>query len=589
MRRQLLAVAAVAALALSGCTEIPMSSAPEVVGSQGLGVQVLPPNPPTPGETPLFIVSDFLTGNADSDPNHAGARQYLTASESTRWSDDRVTVVGSYHVGTTSRVDVINVDAPVLGTVDATGIFTPVLTGDGTGRAQEFKFQTKQVKVAKYRGPQWRIDKLLPGLIITSTRFQQQFQQRSIYFYDATEQHLVPDPRYTSLVDPISLANWLLRTVAAGPRDALNAAEATELPQQTDPRRVSVQLQPDSNAPARIFIPGAAQLDTEARSHLAVQIAATLAQVAQIGTARGLTIYDGDKKVAIPSVGTTFSASDFAAQISPATAIPELYYVDGGGGVVDQNGHPLPGKVGSGFYDLVSVALTNGPQGLLIAGTRGTGATRTLDIGSETTPLEPVPKVTGALSRPAWAPDVHEVWIGAGSTLYRVSTRGVAHKVPMSTADGPAAGQILAVRFSPEGSRVAVVLRSTVSGSAATSQVYVGNVVRGNDAVQVIGLTPVTAADIIVRDVTWNDGLKLYAVGRDSSTNEAGYYEVQCDGSRWSARGIGNLPDEPDTITVASGHVLAVSVGDSVWLQSGAIWASPRGDETDGTAPIYVE
>ncbi len=588
--RVLSLVAAMAALVLAGCTEVPQSSAPEVVGSQGLAAPVQPAEPPKPGESPFFIVSDFLSSNADTDPNHASARQYLTASESSRWTDDRLTVVSSYQVGTTDRTDTVRVDAPVLGTVDPTGAYTPVLTGDGNGRSQELKFQTQQVKVAKYDGPQWRIDKLLPGLIISSAQFQQQYQQRSIYFYDAAEQHLVPDPRYTSLIDPASLANWLLRTLAAGPRDALSAAEATELPQQTDPRRVSVELQPESNAPARITIPGAGQLNAPTRSKLAVQVAATLAQVAQIGTARPLTIYDGQNKVSIPGLGTAFSASDFAAKISPGPKVPELYYVDDGGGVVSETGRPLPGKVGSGFYDLDAVALTAGTStdGLLIAGTRGTGSAKTLDIGSEQTPLKPVPNVTGALSRPAWAPDVREAWIGAGSTLYRVSAKGVAAKVPMSTPNGPATGQVLAVRISPEGSRVALVLQAPPANGLTLSQVYVGNIVRGGDTVQVDGLTPVTADGLVVRDVAWNDLLKLYAIGHTVLGHVPGYYEFQCDGSRWSARGV-SLPGEPDALTVASGHVLAVSAADSVWKQSGGSWTSPQGDVTHGTAPIYVE
>lgn len=579
-----------AVLVLAACTEVPQTSAPEVVGSQGVAAPAAPNNPPKRGATPFFIVSGFLASNADSDPNHASARQYLTASESTRWTDDRITVVGSYHVGFTDRTDVIRVDAPVLGTVDPTGAYTPVLTGDGTGRSQDFKFQTKEVTVPKYNGPQWRIDKLLPGLIISSTGFQQQFQQRSIYFYDAAENHLVPDPRYTSLIDPASLANWLLRTLAAGPRDALSAAEATELPQQTDPRRVSVELQPESAAPAKIAIPGSAQLNGQTRSKLAVQVAATLAQVAQIGTARPLTIYDGQKEVPIPGVGTAFSASDFAVQIAPTTTIPDLYYVDDGGGVVNENGNALPGKVGNGYYDLASVALTTGTStdGLLIAGTRGTGDAKSLDLGSEVTPLRPVPKVSGALSRPAWAPDVREVWIGAGSTLYRVSTKGIAQKVPMSTTGGPAEGQVRAVRFSPEGSRVALVMESPPDSGESTSQVFVGNVVRGGDTVQVGGLAPVTPDGVAVTDVAWNDGLKLYAIGHTVAGDVPGYYELQCDGSRWSARGMGQLP-EPDSITVASGHVVVVSAAESIWKQSGGTWESPQGDETHGTAPVYVE
>ena len=80
--------------------------------------------------------------------------------------------------------------------------------------------------------------------------------------------------------------------------------------------------------------------------------------------------------------------------------------------------------------------------------------------------------------------------------------------MPLNVPAGKASGQVVAVRISPDGGRVALVL--TTSGS---SQIYVGNIVRSANQVSVNDLQPISPQGVDVTDVAWNDQLKLFATG----------------------------------------------------------------------------
>jgi hypothetical protein len=171
-----------------------------------------------------------------------------------------------------------------------------------------------------------------------------------------------------------------------------------------------------------------------------------------------------------------------------------------------------------------------------------------------------------------------------GSDLERVTGVGSAHTVPLDGPGGKANGQVTAVRLSPDGTRVAVVLTT-----AASSQIYVGYIVRSADGVRVDNLVPISPQGVWVTDVAWNDQLKLFSIGRDLITDEDGVYEVQCDGSLWTPRGNSGLPGAPDSVTAAAFSEAVVSSGDAVLQQQGATWEGLLGTQTPGTNPVYLE
>jgi dipeptidyl aminopeptidase/acylaminoacyl peptidase len=177
--------------------------------------------------------------------------------------------------------------------------------------------------------------------------------------------------------------------------------------------------------------------------------------------------------------------------------------------------------------------------------------------------------------------------VGDGPLVYRVQLNGRRSVVPVTGTNGAVSGRVTALRFSPEGTRVAVVLTAT----DGTAQVWVGSVVRTRaqgGQVRVDSLEPVTPQGVAVTDVAWNDQLKLFAIGRDLTTGDPSVYEVQVDGSLWTPRGISNLP-VPDSITVAQNEVAWVSAGGTVWAQQASAWTSRGTEGAFCTNPIYLE
>ena len=566
------------AAVLSGCGGVPSHSSPQVIKR----VQVAQPNnvsvTPESGADPREIVNEFLQAAATSDTNHTAARGFLTADASARWSDSTATVlqgpivVGNFANGT------VQVSGQPVGTLSATGTYTPVLQGDGNGgQSLGFSFGLAQVN------GQWRISALQKGIILSQVSFESLYAQRELYFYNQDqnpaydEKYLIPDPRFTPLTDSSLLASWLVSQLVGGPSapSPLQNAVASAFPAQTDATRVSIVI----GTPVRITLPGAGSLDGTTLNLLAGQLANTLAQVPGVST---MQIVDAGRAVRIPQTGsTTFSQLDFAPAVSDPVTDPALYYIYRGG-VVDAVGRAVSGAVGAGDYGLSSAALGSvGSGDLRVAGVSGSGASGRLYVGTVHGGLKAT-AVHGQMSRPAWVPGRDEVWVGAGAALQHCTLAAVCTAAPVVAASGSVPrGTIGAIRFSPEGGRIAMV----ITGADGSSQVWVGAVDRTGTQVRVDGLTAITPVGIAVRDVAWNDPLKLFLIG----SNTTNIYEVQVDGSLWTPRTIPGLPQNPDSITVAENQDAWVSAGQTVWVQRAGSWTYPGTGQTPGVNPVYVE
>jgi hypothetical protein len=470
----------------------------------------------------------------------------------------------------------VTVHGQKLGSVSPSGIYTPVLQGDGSGGVSvPFTFGMKRID------GQWRIDTLTSGLILSYADFQKIFQQHTIYFYDLEEKALVPDPRFSSQTDRPLLANWLVSQLAAGARPALQDAVITELPAQTDPRGLAVLL----GSPNTVEVPRSSQLDVTHRALLAGQLALTLQDITQ-GTV--MSILDAGRPITVSSAGNTRFAPEVAPAVNRVRRTPSLFYLHSQAVVDAGKGSVLAGPLGTGQYGLTSIALGTifASTDLLAAGTAGPPNEARLLVGTKDHGLVQT-SLRGRLTRPTWAPGHDEVWVGDGARVYRVSQGGRPTEVPVAGA-GTLTGAVRAVRFSPEGSRVALVLSARDGESA---QVWVGVVIRSDAQAQVRvdNLEPISPQGVIVTDVAWNDELKLFTIGTVHGSDEGHVYEVQVDGSLWTPRSTQNLPGAPDSITVAQNAPAWVSVGTTVWAQRGGTWAGPNDGTTFGINPVYQE
>lgn len=564
-----------AALIVSACSGVPSSSVPQVVrtgeglsaGTTGAAIG------PKAGASQREIVSGFLAACVTNDAQHSAARQFLTRAAATGWKDSTVTVVNSLRVGNVDRRGVVPVSGREVGHLDNDGNYNPVLQGDGTGGdLTHYDF-----RVAWIDG-QYRISSPHQGLLIALDDFQRSFQGRPLYFFDQAEKTLVPDLRYSAATGQ-SLATWLLKALLAGPQNQLKAATKSEVPDQVVTDRATAT----AGNPFTVQLPGLSQVDPATVDRVAAEIAFTFASVAP-GT--DIRILDGVGSVAVKGA-ETFTSRDFPELDPGPTGAPPVYYLKDGG-VYAEQGTPLTGPVGRGHYGLFAVAVSAGgaASGVQLAGLADLGAPHLL-VGSQRAGLVPRPLPGQALSRPEWTRDGSEVWIGVGTSIYRVGRSGAARQVPVDVSGGdPGQRRVLALRFSPEGARIALVLQDS-SGRAAG--VWVGAVVRDGSQVRVDSLHPITPPDWVVLDVAWSGLDSVEMVGTNSGDQSFGIWSAQVDGSKAEVQGTRNLPDAPKTITSTPEGTTWVAVGNTLWRDNGAAWVSPAssGDTLTGTAPIY--
>jgi Lipoprotein LpqB beta-propeller domain len=571
-RRWLVVLAIGASAVLSACSGVPTNSSPEVIGPVAGGVSQSSAAivTPQPGSDPRSIVLGFLDANVSNDSRHTGARTYLTSAAAKSWTDTTTSVVGSTPLTGTFNLqnNSVTVTANKVGTLDAHGIYTPVTEGSGSTPIT-LTFGLTQVS------GQWRINTLNNGLIVDLNDFQQTYKPRPVYFFDQSQKRLVPDLRYSPLTDQ-TLCGWLLDQLIAGPRAELQSAYTSNLPEQNAHAVVTF------GQTIAVNLPGSSQLDAATRTRLAVQLAFTFALEfvpAQV------VLSDGTKQVSIPQTNQPFTSQSFPSY-QPSSTPANVYYLHDGA-VVAGSGV----KVGSPATGLTSIAIAARGSSNLLAATSGKSDSAQLLVGSLNGSLTATNVPAGPLSRPAWAPGLQEVWIGDGLTLYRMPTVGApAVAVTLASSSGSVTGQIRSVAFSPDGVRIALVIKGTEGGS----QLWIGTIVRTPDGASVQSLEPVTPTDLDLTDVAWNDANTLYAVGGDAGLPGGyGIWSVQLDGSLLTARSTTGLPSAPDSITPSQSGFAWVSANSTVWVSRGqeSSWTAPGGGPgtTSGTSPNYVE
>jgi len=573
--RTLVAVLAALTVALTACAGVPERSAPERVRAIGGSTATPAPTPsPQPGADPRAVVLGFLAANVSSLPDHNAAKGFLTPEARNNWRDSPVTIVDSYQVKLPDpSTDSVTVTANRVGTLDENGIYRTVEQADSSIQRS---FGMKQVK------GQWRIDRLSsPGLLILLSDFLVNYHMHPLYYFDLGQKHLVPDPRYSPLADQ-SLATWLLEQLLSQPRLELQQAVLT-IPDAVNAKNATVTI----DAATQLYVvelPGSSRLDSNSRRRLAAQVASTFNNAL-------VTITDNHREVSIPGITGPFAETDFQSASGVIHDRP-AFYVNDAGIVLDQTGKVLEGPLGHRSYELTSISLAGNPAAsdLRAAGVAGSTGRSTLLIGTRSTGLRAASLSAGPMSRPAWAPGLSEVWLGYGANLMRVSTSGASSGTPTQvtiTGRSNLTGPITAVRFSPDGTRIALV----IGGPGGVAQCAVGTVERNGSNARIDNLVPVTPSDMTVTDVAWNDGTTLYVSGR-TDPSDYGVWSVESDGSAFSKRPSSNLPATPESIAAASGELPWVASGGGVFIQRSDHWTAPFGviDATvRGRSPIYLE
>ena len=480
MKRRLMPLALAACLALAGCTSLPTSSAPapfDVSAKDGSGIQFSAEGPSADADA-ATLVNDFLLAcAAGPQDDYATARLFLSAASARSWQPETEILV--YDTDTAPSVTAgsetatqVDVTVAVLGvaSVDAFGVLTRVAAST----------VSRTFTLVREEG-QWRINNPENMVLMSRASFTASFSLANLYFPTAEGGDLVADPRW---YPSRRLASHLLAGLVEGPRQSLAPVTANAIPAGTTVPSQGLDV---TDGVARVELNAVMPSSESARTTLAWELVRTLTQGADVSRVNASLSGDVLDTQAIPvpptySLDTLVGAGPGGVGLVSSSSVTEL-------AAVTDASNPTVSPVDS---SLVAWSGTDG-----VYAQRG-GTTVAFLPGQA--PLGPSVDRFG--------------WVWGPATVSSVSVGGGVDGAFSVSVESESAGQIRAVRISPDGTR-ALVLR----GSDATA--WVGVVERGASgrplAIRSLEEIPLEHGSVVDASWTTPTGLALVvrATGED--------------------------------------------------------------------------
>lgn len=480
MKRRLMPLALAACLALAGCTSLPTSSAPapfDVSAKDGSGIQFSAEGPSSDADA-ATLVNDFLLAcAAGPQDDYATARLFLSAASARSWQPETEILV--YDTDTAPSVTAgsetatqVDVTVAVLGvaSVDAFGVLTRVAAST----------VSRTFTLVREEG-QWRINNPENMVLMSRASFTASFSLANLYFPTAEGGDLVADPRW---YPSRRLASHLLAGLVEGPRQSLAPVMANAIPAGTTVPSQGLDV---ADGVARVELNAVMPSSESARTTLAWELVRTLTQGADVSRVNASLSGDVLDTQAIPvpptySLDTLVGAGPGGVGLVSSSSVTEL-------AAVTDASNPTVSPVDS---SLVAWSGTDG-----VYAQRG-GTTVAFLPGQA--PLGPSVDRFG--------------WVWGPATVSSVSVGGGVDGAFSVSVESESAGQIRAVRISPDGTR-ALVLR----GSDATA--WVGVVERGASgrplAIRSLEEIPLEHGSVVDASWTTPTGLALVvrATGED--------------------------------------------------------------------------
>ena len=541
--RRLLALAACACLALAGCASLPRSSAPapfDAPAREGSGIQFSAEGP-LDGSDASTLVSDFLLAcAAGPQDDYATARLFLTSASARSWQPEAEILVydtdtaPSVSAGTENAAQA-EVTVSVLGvaSIDATGVLT----------RSNASVVTRSLTLVREEG-QWRIDAPDNMILMSQAALTASYTLAHLYFPMTDGTDLVPDPRW---YPTRRLASHLLTGLVAGPRPALETAVSNAIPAGTTLPSHGVEV---ADGVARVELNAAMPPGEGARASLAWELTRTLKQAADVS-----------------SVSVSLSGESLDMEMVPP---PPQYSLDAlvgagpsGVGIVSSSGFAARAAATDALNPTASPVDSN-----LVAwsGSDGVYAEKN---GTSVAFLPGQAALGPSVDRYGW------VW-GPATSASWLSVGGGADGAFSVGVESDSAGEIHAVRISPDGARALVIRGSTPSA-------WVGVVERGLSgrplAVRSLEQVPLDGSVI---DGSWmtSTGIALATRGSQGETDHL------------VTMSLGGLPSSvplPVHVTsmsagASSASVVIVGTDDAgkaqVLMRSGALWQNAPADVT---------
>lgn len=526
LRRYRVLVVLLVLTALTGCVSLPTSGPVEKVEGQEPGCQScvnVEVAPPASGATPREIVEGYLRANANYQPNYGVARQFLTESQSDTWSPDQGVTI---YTGTLTEndEDVTLTGGRVLGSLGADRTFTP--------RSGPLKWDFEVVE----EDGEFRISKPPPGLFVRDVLFKSRYRAYDLFFVSqGLPASLVPNPVYLpDLRAPGNIASALVSGLLDGPPERLAPAVTTAIPTSTVLTADSVSI---VEGVAQVSFTGSslAQLPEQQRRLLAGQLVYTLQQV--IGVKKVLVQVDSQPFKVPQSQGSDLAVPvgvDPALDPVPTVGAEQLYGVrDGALAEIDADAtapdpRPFPGALGEGRHPVSSLAVTVDDTTLAAVTDGGTVLRR---VGTDGTGLATLLEGVSGLLRPQYSrtDELFAVGEQGGSQRMWVLADGSATVVGRSLF---AAGEVTAFRVSPDGSRMAVVVRQGGVARVGLARIVRSGGITVEDWRELDTDTELNTSTVTdVRDVAWLNATDLLVLGRNTAGGAFVPSTISVDGS----------------------------------------------------------
>ncbi|WP_106350592.1 LpqB family beta-propeller domain-containing protein [Antricoccus suffuscus] len=569
MRQRALAVLLGALLLLvAGCSQVPASTTPVVVGNAPDGPSgdqsnyyEIQPDGPVKGDSPDTIVRGYINALATSDPTYEVARQFMTTKASKEWQPGASTslIDPAYSVQPSGKDGVVNFSASRSATVDS----------DGTYHAGA-ESMTDVYKLEKVAG-QWRISNPPDGIVLTQSSFSNVFKVASLYFLDPSGTRVVPDLRYYP-VNPKQRANTLIDGLLGGPSDSLAPGVRNEV---SDPVKLrSGVLYNDSEI--KVDLTGLSGKNGAQLKALSAQILWTLRDL----NVKAVRITNDGQPIDVPGVAAVQSVSDWESYDPDAVPVDLSVFYVADGRVLNGQGAAVAGNAGTGALGVTSASLSVDGTEMAAVGT-ATGVP-TLYVGPAGSDLVPVALPdTVSLTQPTWGAANDEVWmVRNGNTIVRVPTKGQpAIVTPGSLGD---ISSISSLRLSRDGTRVAMV--ATVPSG---SRLFLATVVRSPDGVTIT--EPMMLSPTVeVTETAWSTARTLVVFGRGPVGTRDVPYSILIDDSSRTQLPAPVFTARPTAIVAAPNRSL-VCAGDGIILKlTESTWVSLiSGKVVSGKSPFY--
>lgn len=549
--RRGLAIAAVVAMA--GCGGVPdggavhLGRALPAVGSGGdafdFAVKALPPLWRS-GMSPDDVVGGFLRAVVNGDSDYVIARSFLSSAAARNWDPTRsITMYDSPQVtlSGTGAVRSARLRAVRTGAIDERGDFDPTrgVIDDTIGLARI--------------GGQWRIDRLPPGVLLSTLDAQRSIRLARVYYPNRAGTALAPEQAFIRTTQS-GLATALIRTLLAGPGRWLAPSVSRVAPSGT----ALIGNVPVVDGVADVNLsPPARQATTKQLTQLSAAIVWTLHQVPDLVSVR--VLIDGSP-LSLPRVGATQSTTTWP-DFDPAGAVagPALFVADGRvaaiNGAVPHTGRNVSAVAESITGNVVAVVRTTRAGAVLATGPVG-GAL--------------VDRVSAiAMTPPTVDADGNVLTVAKTATGQRVVAVLASGAVRPVTVDPRLRRRtVTSLRLSRDGARVAAV----VGG-----RLLVGRVQQGLGGLVLAGFRDVLPTAVDISGVAWTDAGDVVATVRSGRTAR-GLVVTDVDGYADRSVSIDGVRGRPVDVAGAPGRplILVTSAG-AVWSESGGWHEVGRG------------